>query len=106
MHDYAVSDSSPDDLVAFLTGAVQAGKIRYFGLGSGIENILRALQCQPQLCNILQFENSVLARNVEKLPPDGPQRLVVTHGSLSASYHSVSTFIKTHGELTRNWSTI
>ncbi len=106
LHDYAVSESSPDDLVSFLMNAVQSGKIRYFGLGTGIENILRALQCQPQLCGVLQFENSVVTRNMEKLPSGGPQRLVVTHGSLSASYQSVLDFLKTHGERERNWSTI
>ena len=105
LHDYAVSENSPDELVAFLKDAVKAGKIRYFGLGTGIENILRALECQPELCSIVQFENSVLHRNVERLPPGGPYQLIITHGSLSASYHSVSTFLKAHGELARDWST-
>jgi len=106
LHEYAVSDDSPHELIAFLTGAVKAGKIRYFGLGTGIENILRALECQPELCHIVQFENSVLVQNVPKLSPMGPHPIVVTHGSLSASYHSVSDFLKTHGETARNWSTI
>jgi aryl-alcohol dehydrogenase-like predicted oxidoreductase len=105
LHEYEVSENSPDELVAFLTAAVTAGKIRYFGLGTGIENILRALECQPQLCSIVQFENSALIRNAERLPRGGPRRLTITHGSLSASYHSVSAFLKGHGETARNWST-
>jgi D-threo-aldose 1-dehydrogenase len=104
LHDYAVPENPPDELVAFLTDAAKAGKIRYFGLGAGIENILRALECQPQLCSIVQFENSVLVRNVEKLPIGEPIHLVITHGSLSASYHSVSAFLKTHSESARKWS--
>jgi D-threo-aldose 1-dehydrogenase len=104
LHDYSVSENSPDELVAFLTDAAKAGKIRYFGLGTGIENILGALECQPELCNIVQFQNSVLNRNVERLPRDGPHRLIITHGSLSASYRSVSAFLKAHGDLARNWS--
>jgi D-threo-aldose 1-dehydrogenase len=105
LHDYTVSENSPDELVAFLTAAVKAGKIRYFGLGTKIENILRALKLHSGLCGVLQFENSVLSRNVEKLPRGGPQRLTITHGSLSASYHSISAFLKAHSETARNWST-
>jgi D-threo-aldose 1-dehydrogenase len=104
LHDYAVSENPPDELVAFLRGAAEAGKIRYFGLGTGMENILRALETQPELCKIVQFENNVLLRNVERLPRGVPGQLVITHGSLSASYQSVSAFLKTHGELARNWS--
>lgn len=105
LHDYSASEKSGDELVAFLTEAIKAGKIRYFGLGTGIENILRALECQPELCSIVQFENSVLIRNVERLPRSGPQQLVITHGSLSSSYHSVAAFLKAHSELAKNWST-
>jgi D-threo-aldose 1-dehydrogenase len=105
LHDYSVSENPPDELVAFLTSTAKAGKIRYFGLGTGIENILRALEYQPKLCSILQFENSVLTRNVERLPRGGSHQLAITHGSLSGSYHSVSAFLKDHRGLARDWST-
>jgi D-threo-aldose 1-dehydrogenase len=105
LHEYMVSENSPDALVSFLTDAVKAGKIRYFGLGTGIENVLRALECQPELCSVVQFENSVLKRNVERLPRGGPHRLTITFGSLSSSYDSVSAFLKAHGDTARNWST-
>jgi D-threo-aldose 1-dehydrogenase len=104
LHDYVVSETSPEELLAFLTAAVQSGKIRCFGLGTGIENILRALQTQLELCAILQFENSVVTRNVEKLPTGGAQPLTITHGALSGSYQAVSTFLQSHGELERGWS--
>jgi D-threo-aldose 1-dehydrogenase len=104
LHDYVVSQDPPDELLEFLTGAVRAGKIRYFGLGTAIENILRALQMQPELCGVLQFENSVLHRNVERLPPNGPRRLTITHGSLSASFVALSDFLKIHADVARNWS--
>ena len=53
----------------------------------------------------MQFDNSVLRRNVEKLPRGGPPQLVITFGSLSASFHSLSAFLKNHAELAKNWST-
>jgi len=104
LHDYVVSENPPDDLAAFLKDAAKAGKIRYFGLGTGIENILRAMECRPELTSVLQFEHSVLHRNVERLARGGPHRITITHGSLGASYHSVSAFLKSHGESAKNWS--
>jgi D-threo-aldose 1-dehydrogenase len=104
MHEYTVSENSPNELVGFLTDTVKAGKIRYFGLATGIETVLRALECQPEVCTIVQFENNVLHRNVERLPRGGPHRLTITFGSLSASYHSVSAFLKSQGEIAGNWS--
>ena len=104
LHEYTVSENSPDELVAFLTDTVKAGKIRYFGLATGIETVLRALEHQPELCTIVQFENSVLHRNVERLPRGGPHRLTITFGSLSPGFHSVSGFLKAHREIAGNWS--
>jgi len=106
LHDYAVSENSPDELVAFLTGAVREGKIRYFGLGTGIHNVLQASESQPELCRIVQFESSVLKRNMEGLPHAGAERLVITHGALGASYRLVSAFLKAHSELAGDWSTM
>jgi aryl-alcohol dehydrogenase-like predicted oxidoreductase len=104
LHEYTVSENPPDELVAFLTGAVNAGKIRYFGLATGIETVLQALECQPELCRIVQFENSVLHRNVERLPRNGLHRLAITFGSLSPAFQSVAGFLKAHSEIAGNWS--
>ncbi|HEX3377094.1 MAG TPA: aldo/keto reductase [Candidatus Acidoferrales bacterium] len=105
LHDYTVSEELPDELGAFLTQAVKSGKIRHFGLGTGLENILRALDCQPELCHVLQFENSAVTRNLEKVPQGGRNRLTVTHGALSASYNSISGFLKTKPQVVKDWST-
>ena len=104
LHEYTVSENSPDELVAFLADTVKAGKIRYFGLATGIETVLQALEHQPELCTIVQFENSVLHRNVERLPRGGPHRLTITFGSLSPGFQSVSGFLKAHREIAGNWS--
>jgi D-threo-aldose 1-dehydrogenase len=105
LHDYMVSDDSPDEIVAFLTAAVKSGKIRYFGLGTGIDNILKALVRQPELCGVFQFENSVVTRNLLKLPPETTNRPMFTHGALSASYGQLSAFLKTNQSLVEDWST-
>jgi D-threo-aldose 1-dehydrogenase len=104
LHEYTVSENSPDELVAFLTDAVKAGKIRYFGLGTDIENTLRALESQPELCAVAQFENSVLRRNLKRLAQGGPLRLAITHGALGTSFQAVSAFLKSNPEVKQNWS--
>lgn len=106
LHDYVVTDHYPDELLRFLESAVTAGKIRRFGIGTSIANVLRALECQPELCDVIQFENSLLVRNAKESPSRSPARLVVTHGSLGASYRSVISFLKTNREIAKRCSAL
>jgi len=103
LHDYIVSEQPPDDLLAFLENSVKAGKIRSFGIGTGFENVLQALERQPRLCGVLQFQNSVLTRNSEYLPRGNSDRLVITHGALGGSYRSVLTFLAARRDVAKGW---
>jgi D-threo-aldose 1-dehydrogenase len=104
LHDYIVSEQPPDELLAFLENSVKAGKIRSFGIGTGFENVLQALEQQPQLCSVLQFQNSVLTRNSDHLPRGNSDRLVITHGALGESYRSVLTFLKARRDVEKDWA--
>jgi D-threo-aldose 1-dehydrogenase len=104
LHDYVVGDHSSDELVAFLRQAVQAGEIRYFGLGTSIDNVIRALDCEPDLCGVIQFQNSALTRNRDKLPSQVPHGLVITHGSLAGAYRCLSSFLKAGNNRVNDWS--
>src|ERR1700675_1596967 len=92
LHDYIVGEKPPDELLAFLDNSIKAGKIRSFGIGTSFENVLQALERQPRLCTVLQFQNSVLTRNSDHLPRGNSDRLIITHGALGGSYRSVLTF--------------
>ena len=104
LHDYKAGDHSSDELVAFLRQAVEAGKIRCFGLGTSIDNVVRALDCEPDLCGVVQFQDSVLTRNREKLPSEAPHGLVITHGSLGGAYTCLSSFFKSGNGRVKDWS--
>jgi D-threo-aldose 1-dehydrogenase len=104
LHDYSINDSSSDELVDFLETAKKAGKICRYGIGTTIENTLRVLEFQSQLCGIIQFQNSVLTRNIDKLPCGPPDRLVITHGSLGSGYQRLFSFLKTHCDTAALWS--
>jgi D-threo-aldose 1-dehydrogenase len=103
LHDYVVSEQPPDELLAFLEDCVKAGKIHSFGIGTGFENVLQALERQPRLCSILQFQNSVLTRSCDRLPRDSWDRLVITHGALGGSYRSVLTFLEARMDVAKDW---
>jgi D-threo-aldose 1-dehydrogenase len=104
LHDYIVSEQPPDELLAFLENSVKAGKIRSFGIGTGFENVLLALERQPRLCSVLQFHNSVLTRNSDYLPRGNSDRLVITHGALGGSYRSVLTFLEARRDVAKDWA--
>jgi len=104
LHDYIVSEQPPDELLTFLESSVKAGKIRSFGIGTSFENVLKALERQPRLCRVLQFQNSVLTRNSNYLPGDNSNRLVITHGALGGSYRSVLTFLEARRDVAKDWA--
>jgi D-threo-aldose 1-dehydrogenase len=104
LHDYIVSEQPPDELLSFLENSVKAGKICSFGIGTGFENVLQALERQPQLCSVLQFQNSVLTRNSDYLPRGTSNRLVITHGALGGSYRSVLTFLEARRDVAKDWA--
>jgi D-threo-aldose 1-dehydrogenase len=104
LHDYVAGSHSSGELIAFLVQAVKAGKIRCFGLGTSIENVLRALDCEPDLCGVIQFQDSVITRNRDKLPSQSPHKVVITHGSLAGAFRSLSSFFKANHNRAKEWS--
>jgi D-threo-aldose 1-dehydrogenase len=105
LHEYTVGEHYPDELLTFLEGCVKAGKIHSFGIGTGFENVIQALERQPRLCSILQFQNSVLTRNCDRLPRHNSDRLVITHGTLGGSYRSILTFLEARKDVAKDWAT-
>jgi hypothetical protein len=105
LHNYVVDDQPADELVAFLEGAAAAGEVGRFGIATGIENVLRGLQFKPRLCDVLQFENSVVKQNIGRLPIGAAaNRVVVTHGAVGQSYREVSAFLGAHRDKAKEWS--
>ena len=105
LHEYVADGRPVDELVAFLEGAVSAGKIGRFGIATGIENVLAALQSDPRLCGIVQFENNVLKENAGKLPSGtAARRLVITHGPVGHCYRVLSSFLSGHSDVAREWT--
>jgi aryl-alcohol dehydrogenase-like predicted oxidoreductase len=104
LHDYVVTNDHHHELIAFLEGAVASGKIKQFGIGTTFENVVYALQSQPELCRVVQFENSVLVPNLRSFPETATRPLIITYGSLGSSYNFLLSFLTAHRETSKSWS--
>jgi D-threo-aldose 1-dehydrogenase len=104
LHDYVAGDHSSDELVAFLGQAVKAGKISYFSLGTSIDSVMRALDCEPDVPES-SSSRIVCSQVIEiKLPPLASNELVITHGSLASGYRSLSSFLTADNNRVKDWS--
>jgi aryl-alcohol dehydrogenase-like predicted oxidoreductase len=81
LHDCAAADLT-DELVAFLDGQVAAGKIRAYGVATGIEDVLPLYRAHGKQL-IYQFANSLAERNAERL--DGTGQRVVAHSPFAGA---------------------
>jgi len=81
LHGGRPQDCTPE-LFAYLDGARREGKIGRIGVGTDVDSAATILGGSPQFAEVVQFEHSVLAQNVDRIPADGGPA-VITHGSLA-----------------------
>lgn len=104
LHDYVAGRRSSSELIDFLQQASKLGKIRRFGLGTSIDSVVSALECEPDLCGVIQFQNSVFTCNRDKLKSQPEHSLVITHGSLGEGYRRLASFLNASNNRMREWS--
>ena len=71
-----------DELLEFLRGCVRAGKARAFGTATGPEESAAILAERPEFAPVVQVENSIGERTVERFP-ELWSRGVITHSALA-----------------------
>jgi predicted oxidoreductase len=103
LHDYSVRDSPPDALAEVLVAAVKAGKVRSFGVGAPLPDVMEVVRRAPRLASVVQFENSAIRRNLNDLPPSAGQ-IRITHGALSESFRIVTSILQSEPVRARRWS--
>jgi aryl-alcohol dehydrogenase-like predicted oxidoreductase len=81
LHDCLLEDCSPE-LLGFLRDAVDAGKVRAFGVGTSVESAAAIASLAPEFATVLQFEHSVLRPAVQEVDPGG-RRATITHGAIA-----------------------
>jgi diketogulonate reductase-like aldo/keto reductase len=102
LHDCTLKDTASPELLAFLEAMVKEGKIRSFGIGTGIDDVLAISRSHPEFASVKQFESSVLRPNVERLK-DAPGA-IVTHGALAGSYQALRSYLASNSVIATDWS--
>ncbi len=105
---YLLHDCSPEDvrrleLLEFLQRAKSEGKIRAFGLATGIDAILEIERIQPEYAGVVQFENSVLTPALERLP-NRSSRAILTHRALSSNLGDLRKRLQERPEVAKAWN--
>jgi diketogulonate reductase-like aldo/keto reductase len=101
MHDCRLEDCSPE-LLEFLEGAVAAGKVRVFGLGTSVASAVSIRESVPEFAGVLQFEHSLLCPAVDRVDPTG-SRATVTHGAL-AGLGRLRAYLSSNEYVCSDWS--
>jgi D-threo-aldose 1-dehydrogenase len=101
VHGGRPEDCTPE-LFAYLDGARQEGKIGRIGVGTDVESAATILRDSPQFAEVVQFEHSVLAPNVQRIPAD-PAAAVITHGSL-AGLGDLRRYLQGNPDEPKRWS--
>jgi D-threo-aldose 1-dehydrogenase len=100
LHDCRPEDCSPE-LLEFLNAAVNAGKVRAFGVGTHVESAHAIARSAADFAHVLQFENSVLRPALDDV--DSGRHALITHGAL-AGFDLVRRHLHGNPELRMRWS--
>ena len=103
LHDCAVEDVRTPGLLDFLEEAGRAGKVRAFGIATDLDPALAIVAERPEFAHVVQLENSVLSRVIDRLP-GREKRAVVTHRAMSGSLTKLQEGLKARPALAQAWS--
>jgi aryl-alcohol dehydrogenase-like predicted oxidoreductase len=101
LHGGRPEDCTPE-LFAYLDGARREGKIGRIGVGTDVESAVTILRDAPQFAEVVQFEHSVLAPGVSRIPADSGAT-VITHGSL-AGLGELRGYLNANPDEAKRWS--
>jgi aryl-alcohol dehydrogenase-like predicted oxidoreductase len=68
LHECSSSDIENPEVLELLERLQQKGKIRAFGIATGIEETLSIISSAPRLTDIIQIPSSVLDANIKRIP--------------------------------------
>lgn len=84
LHECTAADLEETDVLHYLNDLKSEGKIRAFGIATGIEETISILKRYAGLLDVVQIPSAIWNMNVRKLPTiDG---LVITHSSLTSRF--------------------
>lgn len=104
LHECSAADLEGTDLLHFLDDLKREGKIRAFGIATGIEETTSILRRHAALFDVVQIPSAIWNMNVRKLPTiDG---LVITHSSLTSRFNILLDRLLSDERMAAEWHSL
>jgi D-threo-aldose 1-dehydrogenase len=102
LHECTEKDVENEELFYFLQNLRKDGKIRAFGIATGIEETIKIVKARSLLCSVVQIASSVWNMNIERLSfrTDG---LTITHSTLTGRFQELMRRIYSDDTLAMQW---
>lgn len=102
LHECSAEDVDDPQVLEFLLRLQQQGKIRAFGIATGIEQTLRIIPIHANLTSIVQVPSSVLDMNIRRLPLRR-NGLTIVHSCLGGNVQSLVSQLGADNDLATKW---
>jgi D-threo-aldose 1-dehydrogenase len=102
LHECSAEDVDDPQVLEFLLALKRQGKIRAFGIATGIEQTLRIVPFHASLTSIIQVPSSIFDMNIRRLPPR-KNGLTVVHSCLAGKVQSLVSRLGADGALATKW---
>jgi len=105
LHECKEPDVQDSELLDFLQGLKTQGKIRAFGIATGIEETIAITRMRPVLASVLQIPNNIWEANMARLPAK-PDALTITHSCFGGRFRGLQSRLSSDASLARDWKSM
>lgn len=102
LHECTEVDVENGELLYFLHEIKKQGKIRAFGVATGIQETIKISQSRPSLRFIVQIASSIWNMNVKRLPPR-TEGFTIIHSILTSRFHELTRRLSSDASLAKQW---
>jgi D-threo-aldose 1-dehydrogenase len=105
LHEVKPADLDDPQVLALLRNLQSEGKIREFGIATGIEETLQIAETRPAFSRVMQVPSSIWDANVTRLPAK-PNSLIVTHSCFGKTLHELRHRLSTDSAFAQRWTSV
>jgi aryl-alcohol dehydrogenase-like predicted oxidoreductase len=105
LHEVGPADLDDPQVLALLRSLQSEGKVREFGIATGIEETLQIAQARPTFSRVMQIPSSIWDANVARLAA-GPSSLIVTHSCFGRALHELRHRLSTDPAFGQRWTSV
>jgi D-threo-aldose 1-dehydrogenase len=102
LHECVASNTDSAELLNYLDDLKRAGKIRAFGIATGVEETINILEKERGFSDVVQIPSSIFDMNVKKVLPRF-RNLVVTHSSLTSRFNRLLDRLSSDEVIAAEW---